>query len=434
MATPDLDGIINRVASAWSRVLDTLPGPASPAPAVGAVVEPPSPWLSTLDWARPPSFGSPIGGGVATSPYDTPAGPSGLGGYRLPDVTRADPYAGVMDSPGFAKVLWDKREAGGGAYDVTRTAPPRVATTPSATGGKVTLSQPVADSGGYAVSNSVTPWTGLAEEMSAKYGVPVEIILASIDSESGGNPNAVGPSIPGVGNAYGLLQAVDKYWGQYGNLRDPRTNLDIVVGKLMAPAWRKYGSAAHVRAVTYGGPGAIDANGNIIADLADTAPAMGGWTIGQDIRRYLPKVEAYRQWYASRQQPAATNSGGQWGHIVPGGTGRVELGGTHGGKPAVDIFAAAGTPIYAPADGVSSPGTYSLGGNATTIQGADGRWYYFAHAQAPMMGGSVRKGQIIGYVGNSGNARGTAPHLHYAVASRPEYINMWNGSGDITPD
>lgn len=136
---------------------------------------------------------------------------------------------------------------------------------------------------------------------------------------------------------------------------------------------------------------------------------------------------------ASASPPPATSSGGSWDHLVPGGKGKVERGGTHGGHPAIDIFAPAGTPIYAPADGVSSPGTYSLGGNATTLRGADGRWYYFAHARDAMRGGAVKKGDIIGYVGNSGNAKGTNPHLHYAVASDPSYFNKYNGSGDIDP-
>jgi murein DD-endopeptidase MepM/ murein hydrolase activator NlpD len=131
--------------------------------------------------------------------------------------------------------------------------------------------------------------------------------------------------------------------------------------------------------------------------------------------------------------PSPSTGPGNWNHIVPGGRGTTTRDGTHGGYPAVDIFADEGTPIYAPVDGVSTPGTYSLGGNATTIRGADGRFYYFAHAQRPMFGGTVKKGQIIGYVGRTGNARNTAPHLHYAVATRADAFSRFNGSGDIDP-
>jgi murein DD-endopeptidase MepM/ murein hydrolase activator NlpD len=136
---------------------------------------------------------------------------------------------------------------------------------------------------------------------------------------------------------------------------------------------------------------------------------------------------------APRPPGPVSRTGGQWDHLVPGGQGRIERGGTHGGFPAIDIFAPVGTPILAPTDGVSAPGTYPLGGNASTLRGSDGRFYYFAHAQAPMRGGRVKKGDIIGYVGNSGNARATASHLHYAVASNPDVFDRYNGSGDLDP-
>lgn len=130
---------------------------------------------------------------------------------------------------------------------------------------------------------------------------------------------------------------------------------------------------------------------------------------------------------------ADTTRAGAWDFVVQGGQGRTETGGTHGGHPAVDIFAPEGTPIYAPADGVSSPGLYPLGGNATTIRGDDGRYYYMAHGQRPFVGGRIRRGQIIGYVGRTGNARNTPAHLHYAVASNATYFDRWNGSGDLDP-
>lgn len=128
-----------------------------------------------------------------------------------------------------------------------------------------------------------------------------------------------------------------------------------------------------------------------------------------------------------------TSRGGAWDFIVPGGSGRTETGGTHGGKPAVDIFAPEGTPIVAPVDGTSSPANYPLGGNATTIRGDNGRFYYLAHGQRPFVGGRIRRGQVIGYVGRTGNARNTPAHLHYAVATNATYFGQWNGSGDLDP-
>lgn len=124
---------------------------------------------------------------------------------------------------------------------------------------------------------------------------------------------------------------------------------------------------------------------------------------------------------------------GPWDSVVPGGTGRTYSGGSHGGKPAVDIFAAAGTPILAPRSGTSYPAVYSLGGFTTTLHADTGKYYYFAHALTPMRGGRVTQGDQIGQVGASGNAASTPAHLHLAVATELWMIAAWNGSGDLDP-
>ena len=86
---------------------------------------------------------------------------------------------------------------------------------------------------------------------------------------------------------------------------------------------------------------------------------------------------------------------------------------------ATDLFAAAGTPIRAIADGrvtvVSSNGP---GGNALVIHGLDGLDYYYAHMRdTPLVrsGDYVAGGQLIGNVGNTGNAEGKPPHLHIGI-------------------
>jgi tape measure domain-containing protein len=124
---------------------------------------------------------------------------------------------------------------------------------------------------------------------------------------------------------------------------------------------------------------------------------------------------------------------GSWNNLVPGGRGEPTSGGTHGGSPAVDIFAPSGTPIRAPVGGTSSPGVYPLGGNATVIAGDDGNYYYFAHGAVPFTPGRVEAGQQIGQVGNTGNAANTPPHLHFAAATDPSLFSSLNGSGNIDP-
>lgn len=90
---------------------------------------------------------------------------------------------------------------------------------------------------------------------------------------------------------------------------------------------------------------------------------------------------------------------------------------THQGN---DIFATSGTPLYATTRGVIARRAVAiLGGNKLWLVGADGTQYYYAHLEAYADGiqdGSiVEAGQVIGYVGDTGNAKGTPPHLHFEI-------------------
>lgn len=89
----------------------------------------------------------------------------------------------------------------------------------------------------------------------------------------------------------------------------------------------------------------------------------------------------------------------------------------------IDIFAKRGTPIVSPVAGlVLSVGRNALGGNFVTILGPGLQVHYFAHLDGfgPFVpGDAVREGDIVGYVGDTGNARGTPPHLHYGIYGAP---------------
>jgi murein DD-endopeptidase MepM/ murein hydrolase activator NlpD len=85
-----------------------------------------------------------------------------------------------------------------------------------------------------------------------------------------------------------------------------------------------------------------------------------------------------------------------------------------------DIFARKGTPVLSATEGVVvRVGQNRLGGNVVFVLGAGGRYYYYAHldsyADGLETGQLVEAGQLLGLVGNSGNARGTPPHLHFGV-------------------
>jgi len=74
-------------------------------------------------------------------------------------------------------------------------------------------------------------------------------------------------------------------------------------------------------------------------------------------------------------------------------------------------------------------GTNNLGGQVVWVTGPDLTHHYYAHlenyAENITAGDWIEAGEVIGYVGNTGNARGTPPHLHYGI-----YIN---GQGAINP-
>lgn len=85
-----------------------------------------------------------------------------------------------------------------------------------------------------------------------------------------------------------------------------------------------------------------------------------------------------------------------------------------------DLFADHGTPLVAIEDGVITSGTDTdegLGGISLWLTGSSGTDYYYAHNanNAVSIGSAVRAGQVIAYVGNTGNARTTASHLHLQV-------------------
>ncbi len=80
----------------------------------------------------------------------------------------------------------------------------------------------------------------------------------------------------------------------------------------------------------------------------------------------------------------------------------------------VDMMARIGTPIAAPVSGTVTHRSNSVGGRSFHLNGSDGNYYYGTHLSGYEKSGSVQAGDIIGYVGDDGNARGI-PHLHFEV-------------------
>jgi murein DD-endopeptidase MepM/ murein hydrolase activator NlpD len=87
-----------------------------------------------------------------------------------------------------------------------------------------------------------------------------------------------------------------------------------------------------------------------------------------------------------------------------------------------DVFAPYGSPAYAVVDGVVERwSTGGLGGIALWLRGDDGARYYYAHnvSNVAPPGSRVKAGQLVAYVGTTGNAATTPPHIHFEAHPPP---------------
>ncbi|WP_300435172.1 M23 family metallopeptidase [Christiangramia sp.] len=106
--------------------------------------------------------------------------------------------------------------------------------------------------------------------------------------------------------------------------------------------------------------------------------------------------------------------GSYWGDIRDGGRRNHE---------GIDIFAERGTPVVAPTSGrVGFTGEKGLGGKQVWLRDSKrNQSLYYAHLDSIVPGiNRVNPGDTLGFVGNSGNARTTPPHLHFGIYKRNE--------------
>jgi murein DD-endopeptidase MepM/ murein hydrolase activator NlpD len=102
-----------------------------------------------------------------------------------------------------------------------------------------------------------------------------------------------------------------------------------------------------------------------------------------------------------------------------------------------DVFAPLGAPILACADGiVFSVGWNDIGGNRLWLRDAQGNEFYYAHLSAfsPLArnGLHVKAGEVLGFVGNTGDASGTPTHLHFEIHPSSLIFMGYDGAVDPT--
>lgn len=101
---------------------------------------------------------------------------------------------------------------------------------------------------------------------------------------------------------------------------------------------------------------------------------------------------------------------------------------THKG---IDIFANEKTPVLSSTGGiVVFHGEIQMGGRVVVILGPKWKLYYYAHLNDinASLFSITKKGERIGSVGTTGNAKGKQPHLHYSIITLVPYI--WRIDGD----
>ncbi len=205
------------------------------------------------------------------------------------------------------------------------------------------------------------------------------------------------------------------------------------------------GDRVHYR-IDYGNPGPEDVTGITLRDELDTAYVASVEAItgeGTTVSDPIAGISALAiQWNTGtlaagasgfvtydvvlRDAPKAVREG--WFFPVQGpneysdsfGAPRY-AGGYHPHK-GTDIMCAEGTPLVAVVGGIISradPVDEGLGGRHIWLRGDDGNGYYYAHLSAIqdgiVPGVRVKAGQVIGFAGNTGDARGGAAHLHFEI-------------------
>ena len=125
--------------------------------------------------------------------------------------------------------------------------------------------------------------------------------------------------------------------------------------------------------------------------------------------------------------------GADWGDSYGGARSDVPGGWHHG----VDLFAPLGTPVVAVADGtVFAVGWNEVGGWRLWLRDAAGNCFYYAHlsgyTRLARDDGQVMRGEVLGFVGNTGDAFTTEPHLHFEVHPNATLYLGYDGAVDPT--
>lgn len=183
----------------------------------------------------------------------------------------------------------------------------------------------------------------------------------------------------------------------------------------------------------------------VVKRLGKIVPAIALLAATAALAWHLPFMDWPRTlWQLSRQAPPAALpvpvQGVAAGDIAPTFGAPRSGDRTHDG---IDIFAARGTPVLSATRGVVlSVSETGIGGKQVWVIGPARERHYYAHLDAWASGLEGRDvlapGQLIGQVGDTGNARGTPPHLHYGIYGEGGALDplprLLAGAGPVSMD
>ena len=238
---------------------------------------------------------------------------------------------------------------------------------------------------------------------------------ASIDDDGVASPAIFGPPLDGSGGNRRLpVDGWLGWWGLAGPWQQAVGPMQFLPGTFTA--WAIDGdhdgisnphdiddSAATAANYLCAGAAISDERGAVLRYNNSSAYAAEVITLADRLEQQ-PAFVAGAGWLCPVTEPVSFTD--TW--HAPRSGGRLHQG--------VDMFAAHGTPVVAPVAGSVEYRSNSLGGPSFHLWGDDGTYYYGTHLSAyGAATGHVRAGTVIGYVGATGNAAGTAPHLHFEI-------------------
>lgn len=195
----------------------------------------------------------------------------------------------------------------------------------------------------------------------------------------------------------------------------------IVNGLIYAGSALYLGGPGHVSSGTSGSTSYTVKSGDRLGDIAHAHDVS--------VSALMEKNDISNPNLIRIGQVLAIPSGPSWVCPVQGASFKNDWGFPRGGGSRFhegnDLFVSRGTAVRAPVSGTVTHSTGFVGGLQFRLEGSDGTVYIGTHMNEFGEDGRVSAGDVIGYVGNSGNAAGTPTHLHFGMYSQGAPVNPY---------